>query len=212
MPQYTLHYFAIRGYGELARLIFAQAGQSFTDHRITREEWPEEKKNKERFPFGVAPTLEIDGKVLPESLAIARYLASEFGLHGKNNLDRARCDGIVDVLKEIRVEMRPVTPYFLKETDEAKIAQMKADVFGGKIATKMAALEELLKSNNDGKGFLVGDSVTYADLSLIDNGYNMLDIYPAAFDKTPLLKGLYDRVMALPNIKKHCDARPVTPM
>ena len=36
---------------------------------------------------------------------------------------------------------------------------MKADVFGGKIATKMAALEELLKSNNDGKGFLVGDSV-----------------------------------------------------
>ena len=48
-------------------------------------------------------------------------LNSFLGLHGKNNLDRARCDGIVDVLKEIRVEMRPVTPYFLKETDEAKI-------------------------------------------------------------------------------------------
>ena len=54
--------------------------------------------------------------------------------------------------------------------------------------------------------------VTYADLSLIDNGYNMLDVYPAAFDKTPLLKGLYERVMSLPNVKKHCDARPVTPM
>ena len=37
---------------------------------------------------------------------------------------------------------------------------MKAEIFGGKIATKMAALEEFLKSNNDGKGFFVGDSVS----------------------------------------------------
>ena len=39
-------------------------------------------------------------------------------------------------------------------------AQLKADTFGGKIATKMAALEEFLKSHNDGKGFFVGDSVS----------------------------------------------------
>ena len=37
---------------------------------------------------------------------------------------------------------------------------MKADIFGGKVATKLAALEEFLKENNDGKGFFVGDSVS----------------------------------------------------
>ena len=46
---------------------------------------------------------------------------------------------------------------------------MKADVFGGKIATKMAALEELLKSNNDGKGFLVGDSVRFSQCLMLMN-------------------------------------------
>ena len=35
--------------------------------------------SEERYPFSVVPVLEVDGKVLTESLAIARYLAAEFG-------------------------------------------------------------------------------------------------------------------------------------
>ena len=37
---------------------------------------------------------------------------------------------------------------------------MKVDAFSGKVATKLAALEEFLKANNGGKGFFVGDSVS----------------------------------------------------
>ena len=51
-----------------------------------------------------------------------------------------------------------------------------------------------------------------ADLALADAGYNMLQLYSPAFDNTPVLKALYDRVMALPNVKKHCDSRPLTPV
>lgn len=48
MPQYTLHYFNVRGLAELCRMIFAQAGQEYTDHRIASfEEWAEHKKNSE---------------------------------------------------------------------------------------------------------------------------------------------------------------------
>ena len=43
------------------------------------------------------------------------------GLNGKDNLEKARCDTIVDFLKETRVELKPVMPMYLKETDEAKI-------------------------------------------------------------------------------------------
>ena len=46
MTEYTLHYFSVRGRGELIRLIFKQAGKEFTDHRIPDfSAWPEEQKN-----------------------------------------------------------------------------------------------------------------------------------------------------------------------
>ena len=54
--------------------------------------------------------------------------------------------------------------------------------------------------------------VTWADLALVDVGFTMIDLYPTAFDKSPLLKALYDRVMALPAVKKHCDTRPTSPL
>ena len=36
MPKYVLHYFDLYGRGEISRLIFAQAGVEFEDHRIPR--------------------------------------------------------------------------------------------------------------------------------------------------------------------------------
>ena len=45
MPQYRINYFDVRGLAEVARLILAQAGQEFVDHRFSREQWPEEKTN-----------------------------------------------------------------------------------------------------------------------------------------------------------------------
>ena len=43
------------------------------------------------------------------------------GLAGKDNKERARSDAVVDVLKEVRNELKPLNPYNLKETDESKI-------------------------------------------------------------------------------------------
>ena len=40
MPSYTLTYFNFKGRGELMRLIFAAAGQKFTDERVEMQDWP----------------------------------------------------------------------------------------------------------------------------------------------------------------------------
>ncbi len=46
MPKYTLHYFNLRGRGQLSRLIFNYAGVEFTDHTFDFEQWFQvEKKN-----------------------------------------------------------------------------------------------------------------------------------------------------------------------
>jgi hypothetical protein len=73
MVHYKLAYFNLRGRAELARYIFAAAGQEFEDYRIEKENWPAEKP---KAPFGALPYLEVhDGSnvfVLPQSCAIGR--------------------------------------------------------------------------------------------------------------------------------------------
>ena len=93
MVEYKLHYFDLRGLGELARLVFAAAGKKFEDVRIPMDKWPEWKP---KAPFGQVPYLEvIDGSnklTLSQSKAIARYLSRKYGLAGKTEQESALID------------------------------------------------------------------------------------------------------------------------
>lgn len=53
-------------------------------------------------PFGMLPILEIDGKVVTQSNAIARYLAEEYGLTGKDKWEALQCDVLVDTLADLK--------------------------------------------------------------------------------------------------------------
>ena len=48
------------------------------------------------------PILEVDGHVIGQSLAIARYVARECGLAGSNSIDTAVADSIAESTLEIR--------------------------------------------------------------------------------------------------------------
>ena len=91
--KFKLVYYNFTGRAELARYMFAVAGQEFEDVRFEREDWP---KYKDGTPFGQVPVLEVteDGKTvqIAQSLAIARFLGKKFGLYGKNDLEMAEID------------------------------------------------------------------------------------------------------------------------
>ncbi len=79
MSTYKLYYFNVRGRGEIARLIFAAAGQQYEDIRYEHDQWP---AHKAEMPLVQMPVLEVDGVKLPQSGAIARFLAKQSNLAG----------------------------------------------------------------------------------------------------------------------------------
>merc|ERR1712008_659631 len=93
-----LTYFNFRGRTEPARLILAYAGVNYEDCRITSEEWA---KLKPSTPCGGLPVLCYNAVEITQSMAAFRFLANEFGLAGKTNMERASADMIADFVGDL---------------------------------------------------------------------------------------------------------------
>ena len=52
-------------------------------------------------PLNVIPVLNFNGEILSQSKTIARFLAKEFEVAGKTNLQQAKADMIVDCVTDI---------------------------------------------------------------------------------------------------------------
>lgn len=52
-------------------------------------------------PFGQCPILEVDGKQLVQSHAIARYLARQHGLAGQDDWEQAQADMYTDCINDL---------------------------------------------------------------------------------------------------------------
>jgi glutathione S-transferase len=52
-------------------------------------------------PYGQLPVLEVEGVQLPQSNAIARFIASKNDLTGYTVWDSANCDQLVDAISDL---------------------------------------------------------------------------------------------------------------
>ncbi|PIO66208.1 glutathione S-transferase protein [Teladorsagia circumcincta] len=165
MVQYKLTYFDGRGAAEVARQVFVLAGQNFTDVRLTHEEWP---KHKAEMPFGQMPVLEVDGKKLPQSHAIVRYLARQFGFAGKSAWEEAQVDAIADQHKDFLNEVRP---YFLvlMGMNKGDVDAMAKDVFEPARQKFFTIITKILKENKT-EGYLVLFTM-YTVSEVVTNNY-----------------------------------------
>jgi glutathione S-transferase len=207
MSSYKLTYFNGRGKGEIIRLILTQADVPFEDNRLSFEEFA---KLKSKLPFLQVPIFEIDGKItLCQSLAIARHLARKYNLAGKTELEQVQVDMIVDCIQDT---LNPIAPFFRFEQDPVKKAEMKRKYIEEQLPVFLTKLEAFLVANNSGDSFFVGDSVTWADLSLVRaHGALVLTVgLEQPFGKHPKLKALYERVIQLPRIAAYQAKLPVT--
>ncbi|GMT21667.1 hypothetical protein PFISCL1PPCAC_12964, partial [Pristionchus fissidentatus] len=143
MPAYKLTYFEARGRGEVARDLFYLAGVPYEDLRIPKAEWPEVKAST---PFGYLPVLEVDGKPLPQSGAINRYLAKEFGFAGKSAFESAWVDAIADQQKDHENDIWPPFLIHLGHLPGEKETQMKEKIEPAR-DKHFTILEKIAKEN-----------------------------------------------------------------
>jgi len=203
MKDVTLTFFQAKGRAELTRFILAYGDISYTDERITREEFA---ARKAELTFGQLPVLTVDGVTISQSIAIARFVAKEVGLLGNTSLEAAQADEMVDSATDLM--NKGGAAFFELDPEKKKVLMAKHQE---EVVTYFTKVEKIL----DGRGgqFLVGNALTWADLNL----YAYLDIMEemsgaeavtALLTLCPKIADLRNRVGKLPNIEKWLQNRP----
>merc|ERR1712038_254570 len=199
-PKVKLTYFNLRGRAEPSRLLLAYGGIKFEDCRITPgfEDPKEWMALKPKTPYGSLPLLEWNGTNVAQSMAIARFIAREVGLAGRNNLEAAQIDEIIDAINDMI--NTGAKAFFAK--DEAAMKKHATET----IPAGLGNIEKRLEAR--GGQFLSGNAFSWADLHVFDFCSNLPD--KSCLEKVPKIKNLTERVSKIPNIKSWVESRPKT--
>jgi glutathione S-transferase len=203
MSTYKLYYFNGRGRAEVSRLIFAAAGQKYEDIRWEHSEWPTHKADT---PLGQMPVLEVDGVKIPQSITIARFLAKQFKLAGKDNLEQAKVDAVIDTLSDLFMAFVPTR----MEKDEAKKQELTKKFLEEDLPKHLKNLEILGKLYGNGGPFFVGNQLTWSDLLFYNVGETFLGVDENCLNNYPWLKQNRAEVAKHPKIAEYLKNRPKT--
>ncbi|XP_073252274.1 probable glutathione S-transferase 5 [Porites lutea] len=210
MSGYKLFYFQSRAGGEKCRLAFAAAKIDYEDIRVPVEEWPKEKASG-RPPLGQMPYIVTpEGKTLAQSGTIMKYICKKGGLCPADSFDEATADMITDGVNDL---FQPLSNIY-HEKDETKKEEIRKEFYGTTLPARLEKFEALLKNRDEGKGFFVGEKLSYADITFFDffNNFHAKgkEDVPGELEKFPLLVEHYKRVLNVPEINEWVKKRPVS--
>ena len=185
---------------ETSRLALFIGGIEFEDLRPSREEIAKMKTDG-TCPFGQFPVLQVDGKTIAQTGAIARFCGKLSGLYpSKDEFAAAKVDEVIDLATDITNQMRPA----LREKDPKLRIEMRRELSKTILPRWLGFLEKLLQDNGD-TGFFVGHSISVADLAVwrlcawISGG--IIDGLPVdLLDGFPLLSVHQSQISNLPKV------------
>ena len=183
---------------EMSRLALFIGGIEFEEFRPSREEITK-MRTEGIFPFGQFPVLQVDGKTIAQTGAIARFCGKLSGLYPKeNDFYAAKVDEVIDLATDITGKIRPA----LIEKEPEKKMEMRRELSETVLPHWLGFLETLLEDNGK-TGYFVDDSLTVADLAAwrlcgwISGG--IIDGIPETIlDTSPLLNAHQNHISNLP--------------
>jgi glutathione S-transferase len=146
---------------ETSRIALYLGGVAFDDVRITHDEF-RDLKTSGKLPYGQLPILEVDGVVIAQSLAIARFCGRQSRLYPMENVvDAARVDEILDVAAQITELFHPS----MREQDAEKRSALRHKLATNTIPIWLEFLEKRLLSNSK-TDYFVSEQLTIADIAI----------------------------------------------
>nr|QVK45134.1 GSTs3 [Pagiophloeus tsushimanus] len=203
MPSYKVIYFELTGLAEAIRFLLSYGGLEFEDERVTDENWPDLKPST---PLGNLPLLEVDGKVLYQSTAIARYLGKIVGLAGETDLENWEIDAVADTITDLRTKI--FSWYSIQDEEQKQLE--KEILINETLPFFLTKFDEWAEQNG---GYLAAERLTWVDLLFVATENFLSEIFekeigtpfPSGYSNIDTVK---NNVLSLPNIQAWLDTRP----
>ncbi|MDV4178425.1 glutathione S-transferase family protein [Rhizobium brockwellii] len=216
---YELYYWdGIQGRGEFVRLALEEAGADYID--ITRQSGRGrgtgamfeimESENEPHIPF--APPFLKDGDlIIPHVANILFYLGPKLGLAPENEGLRYVVNGlqltVTDFVAEVHDTHHPIDMSLYYEDQKQEAKARSAAFIRDRIPKFLGYFERVLQQNPKGPDHIVGDALTYVDLSLFQVIEGLTYAFPKAMANRkaeyPALLALHDAVAKQPNIARY---------
>ncbi|CAI9615685.1 unnamed protein product [Staurois parvus] len=174
------------------RMLMADQGVDWTEEVVIYDDnWLKGDLKKETV-FGQLPGFKDGDFTMYQSNAILRHLARNHGLYGKTPVEAAQIDMVNDGVEDLRLKY---VNLIYENYENGKEDYIKA------LHTEHGHFERILFKNKGGKGFLVGDQISYADYNLVDMLMNHQVLAPGCFSGFPLLSAYVTRITSRPKVK-----------
>jgi glutathione S-transferase len=217
MP-YELYYWpSIQGRGEFVRLALEEAGADYVD--VARESKKGMRamdslmESAERPPF--APPFLKDGDVIiGQTAAILFYLGGKHDLAPKDEAGRLWTHQIqltiADFVLEAHDTHHPIASNLYYEDQKEESVRRSEDFRANRVPKYFDWLETILARNPAGPKHLVGDKLSYVDLSLFQVVAGLTYAFPKLMQRElrnyPKIAALHKAVAKRPRIKAYLES------
>jgi len=144
---------------ECVRMSLFLGGVEFDD---VRDKKRDALKAEGKLPFGATPVMEVDGKMLSQTQAMASYCSKLAGLHPQNDWDAAKVDEAINGCTDVTMTIGKT---FSLPAEEKVKARQELITSQGRLTMQLSGLERIITQNGS-NGHVVGDAVTVADLAI----------------------------------------------
>ena len=191
---------------EVLRVSLYISNIPFEDVRISRDEFINMIKtgflpNGKRVPFHQLPVIEVDGKIIGQTGAIARYCGKISNLYSNDNINAAKIDQIIDAATDITNIVSPT----IREKDEQKKIEDRLLLKNKLLPRWFRYLENILSESTS--DWFVENKMTIADIAMwrllgwLISG--IIDGIPTTIvDNHPKLKNIHTNVHQHPKVQE----------